>query len=84
MINLSPKRTLSEREIEVIRLMCEELTHKQIADKLCISVRTVDRHRDNILKKTEAKNSIGIAIYAFKNKLVPLTVAFSAMFIDCL
>lgn len=64
------KASLSEREIEVVKLICKELTNKEIADKLCISVRTVDGHRENILKKIHAKNSIGLVMYAFNNGLL--------------
>ncbi|CAN5905082.1 response regulator transcription factor [soil metagenome] len=61
---------LSEREIEVIKLICKEYTNKEIADKLFISVRTVDGHREKILQKTKAKNAVGIVMYAFKNNLL--------------
>lgn len=61
---------LSEREIEIIKLICKEYTNKEIADKLFISVRTVDNHRENILRKINAKNIIGVVMYAIKNKIV--------------
>jgi two-component system, NarL family, response regulator DegU len=61
---------LSEREIEVIRLICKEYTNKEIAEKLFISVRTVDGHREKILQKTKAKNTVGIVMYAVKNNLL--------------
>jgi DNA-binding NarL/FixJ family response regulator len=65
-----PKTNLSDREIEVMRLICKEMTNKEIAVELCISARTVDGHRLNILKKINARNSIGIVIYAVKHKLL--------------
>lgn len=61
---------LSEREIEVVKLICKEFTNKEIAEKLFISVRTVDGHREKILQKTKAKNTVGIVMYAVKNGLV--------------
>ena len=61
---------LSEREIEVIKLICKEYTNKQIGEKLFISVRTVDGHREKILQKTKAKNTVGIVMYAVKNNLL--------------
>ncbi len=61
---------LSEREIEVVKLICKEYTNKEIADKLFISVRTVDGHREKILQKTKAKNTVGIVMYAIKNNLL--------------
>lgn len=64
------KVILSEREIGIIKLICKEQTNREIADTLCISVRTVDWHRENILKKIDAKNTAGIVMYAMKNRLL--------------
>lgn len=58
---------LSDREIDILELICEEKTNNQIADLLCISVRTVEVHRLNLLRKTGAKNVAGLVIYAIKN-----------------
>ncbi len=65
---------LSIREIEVINLICRELTAQEIADKLFISVRTVDGHRNNLLEKTGARNTAGLVIFAIKNNIVDPTV----------
>jgi DNA-binding NarL/FixJ family response regulator len=62
--------SLSKREIEVIRLICREHTNKEIADKLFISPRTVDGHREKILQKTKARNVAGIVMYAVENGLL--------------
>ncbi|MFD2520147.1 response regulator [Emticicia soli] len=61
---------LTEREVEIIRLIAREMSTNQIAEKLFISPATVETHRHNILKKLGAKNSIGIVMYAVNNKLV--------------
>jgi two-component system, NarL family, response regulator DegU len=61
---------LSEKEIVIVNLICKEYTNKEIADKLFISPRTVDTHRENILLKTGAKNTAGIVMYAVKNNLL--------------
>jgi two-component system response regulator DegU len=61
---------LTEREIDVIRLICKEYTNKEIAEKLFISVRTVDGHREKILQKTKAKNTVGIVMFAVKNNML--------------
>lgn len=58
--------TLSEREIEVIKLICRELTTKEISSELFISERTVETHKRSILNKTKTKNSAGIAMYAIR------------------
>lgn len=55
---------LSSREIEILKLICKQCSSTEIAEKLNISPRTVDGHRNNLLLKTESKNIIGLAIYA--------------------
>lgn len=58
---------LSKREVDVLELICDEKSNNEIADKLCISVRTVEVHRQNLLRKTNAKNVAGLVVYAIKN-----------------
>lgn len=62
----------TKREIEVLDLICKQYTTNDIGEKLFISPRTVEGHRNNLLLKTEAKNVAGLVIYALKNKLVSL------------
>ena len=66
------KSRLSKREIEVLCLIAEGLASKDIADKLFISVRTVDTHRSNILHKLELSNTAQLVRFAIKNRLVEL------------
>jgi DNA-binding NarL/FixJ family response regulator len=61
---------LTEREIEIIRLICNELSSQEIAEKLFIAPKTVETHRHNILKKLGLKNTVGLTKYALKNGLV--------------
>ena len=61
---------LSEREIEVLYQICKGLSNQEIADTLCISKRTVDKHRENLLSKTNSKNTAGLVMYAIKNGVV--------------
>jgi DNA-binding NarL/FixJ family response regulator len=61
---------LTERELQIVQLVCKEHTNREIAEKLCLSVRTIDGHRENILEKIKAKNTAGIVMYAIKNGLV--------------
>jgi len=61
---------LTDREIEVIRLICKEYTNKEIATKLYVSPRTVDGHRERIMQKIAAKNVAGIIMYAVKHHLI--------------
>ncbi len=63
---------LTTRELEVLKLICNELTAVEIAEKLFISTRTVDGHRQNLLDKTGARNTAGLVIYAIKHKLLDI------------
>lgn len=64
--------SITERELEVLRLICLGYSNTDIADMLFISHRTVDRHRSNLLEKTNSKNSVALVVYAIKNKLVEI------------
>lgn len=61
---------LSERESEVLYHICKGLSNHEIAAILNISKRTVDKHRENLLSKTQSKNTASLIMYAIKNKLV--------------
>ncbi|MGI9651330.1 response regulator transcription factor [Chryseobacterium sp. RLHN22] len=60
---------LSEREREVVKLICQEFTNHEIAEKLFISPRTVESHRQRAIEKIGAKNTVGIVIYAIVNNI---------------
>lgn len=64
--------TLSNRELEILLEICKGQTNIEIADKLFISKRTVDKHRANILEKTQCKNTANLVVYAIKNGLVEI------------
>lgn len=66
----APITPLTDREIEIIKLVAQELSTNAIADKLFISPGTVETHRHNILRKLGVKNSIGIIKYAVKHGLL--------------
>ena len=57
---------LTTRELEVLQLIIKEFTSSEIADSLCISKKTVDNHRQNLLTKTHSKSTIGLVKYALK------------------
>ncbi len=63
---------LTVREKEVLELICKQQSSSEIADKLCLSARTVDGHRNNLLLKTQSKNVAGLVIFAIQNKIVTL------------
>ncbi|MEO9482889.1 MAG: response regulator transcription factor [Ekhidna sp.] len=58
---------ISPREIEILQLICQELTMKEIGEKLFVSEQTVHTHRKNLMRKTKAKNAVGLVKFAFQN-----------------
>lgn len=63
---------LSDRELEVLKLLVTGLSNKEIADKLFISIHTVVSHRKNISQKTGIKSQAGLTIYAISNKIIQI------------
>lgn len=59
--------SLTAREMEIIKMASQELSSSQIADRLCINVRTVETHRKRIMEKTQSKNFIGVVLFAIKH-----------------
>ncbi len=64
------KITFTEKENEVLRLLCKGLTNSEIADKLFLSIRTVEGYRNKLLQKTDTNNVLNLVIFALRNKLV--------------
>ena len=62
--------SFSDREREIIKLICRQCTAQQIGDQLFLSKRTVEGYRTRIMEKMEAKNTAGVVIFALKNNLV--------------
>lgn len=62
--------SLTEREIEIVKLIAKECSNKQIADQLFISERTVESHRKNIFRKAGAHSVVGVMKYALEHKLL--------------
>lgn len=63
---------LTKREKEILQLICEQFTTAEIAEKLYISPRTVDGHRNNLLAKLGCRNTAGLVVYALQNDIVQL------------
>ncbi len=57
----------TEKELEIIKMICEEHSSREIADKLCLGVRTVEGYREKIQQKMKAKNMAGVVVYAIRN-----------------
>lgn len=60
----------NEREIEVLRLVCQEYSNQEIADKICLSVRTVEGYRARLFEKTRSKNLVGLVIFAVRTGII--------------
>lgn len=63
---------LTKRETEILTLICQGMSNAEISDKLCLSLRTIEGHKSNLLGKTGVKNSISLVMYAMKHNLVDL------------
>ncbi|WP_228458615.1 response regulator transcription factor [Chryseobacterium aureum] len=68
--NLHIREPLTRREMEILKLICDGNSSKDISEKLFISINTVETHRKRILLKLNAKNSVGIVKYAIENHII--------------
>jgi DNA-binding NarL/FixJ family response regulator len=68
--NLTTETVLSDREKEVLTLVCMEFTAAEIAAKMDISSRTVEAIKDRLMERFGVKNSVGLVFYAMKNSLI--------------
>lgn len=66
------KKIASEREIEIIELLSKGLSTKEIADTMCISPRTVESHKKNLIEKFEVKNTLELVCFAIKKNIIQL------------
>lgn len=63
-------RSLTQRELELLKLAASGFSNKEIAEKLFISIKTVDCHKNNIMQKLKLKNTAELVLYAVKNKII--------------
>lgn len=66
-VHKKDKVALTAREVEIVMLACREMSSIEIGDRLCISDRTVEKHRRRIMEKTGCRNFIGVVLFALKN-----------------
>lgn len=66
------EKSLSSREMEVLKLFAHSFTNKEIADKLFISVRTVESHKNNIMRKINLKTTVDMVKFAIRNNIIDL------------
>ncbi|MBN2486546.1 MAG: response regulator transcription factor [Bacteroidales bacterium] len=75
-ISSKPKKEneieLTDRELEILKLICENFTNEQIAEKVNLSYDTVKWHRANIMSKTGCNNAVGLLLFALKSKLIEI------------
>ncbi|MBL4939715.1 MAG: response regulator transcription factor [Lutibacter sp.] len=69
-IKINEAIPLTNRELEIIKLITKEYSSQEIADKLFISIRTVETHRKNLMDKLHTKSVIGLVHYAIQNNLI--------------
>jgi len=69
-LSVSSWQKLSQREREVLKLIAEGYKNKEIAEDLCISLKTVEKHRANLMKKLDLHNAAGLTVYAVERGLV--------------
>ncbi|KXX67123.1 response regulator transcription factor [Flammeovirga sp. SJP92] len=60
---------LTERELEVLHLICKEKTNKEMAEELFVTTRTIEAHKRNLIEKTGCKNVAGLVLYAIERNL---------------
>jgi DNA-binding NarL/FixJ family response regulator len=63
---------LTDREIEFLKYCCTEMSYKEMAEKMFLSVRSIEGYRDNLCMKLDLKNRVGLAMYAIKNQIVTI------------
>jgi len=69
----SAAEQLTKREVEILQLICDQFTTDEIAEKLFLSPKTVNGHRNSLLEKTGAKNVAGLVVYAIRNGIAQVS-----------
>lgn len=62
--------SLKDRELEFLKLVSTELTYKEIADKMCLSFRTIDGYRESLFEKLKVKSRTGLVLFAIREKII--------------
>ncbi|HER08819.1 MAG TPA: response regulator transcription factor [Bacteroides sp.] len=66
---------LTEREQEILELLCQGLNNDRISERIHISPKTIEKHKSSLFQKTDSNNTVNLIIYAFKNGLVKIDAA---------
>ena len=70
--NKANSSRLHAREEAFLKLVCTEMTYKEIADQMCVSPRTIDGYRDDLFEKLDVKSRVGLVLFAIKNGIVKI------------
>ncbi|WP_372639688.1 response regulator [Ancylomarina sp.] len=70
--NEKPEQNLTKREIEIIKLLANDLSNHQVSDELSISLRTVETHRRNLMQKLNLKSAVALVRFAIKHNMIDL------------
>lgn len=70
--NAKEKYDLNDREIEALTLICQGYTNKELADKMFVSIRTIESYKSKLMQKANTKNNAGLIIWAVKNQIVSI------------
>jgi DNA-binding NarL/FixJ family response regulator len=68
----SKEENLSERELEILKLFAEGFLNSEIAEKLFLSIRTIESHKNHILRKLEMKSTVDLVKFAIRNKIIEI------------
>lgn len=66
------KLNLTDREFEILELICKGLSNNEISEKLFLSPKTIESHKSKLFQKTETKNTASLVIYAIKNEIIEI------------
>ncbi|MEQ8910132.1 MAG: response regulator transcription factor [Vicingaceae bacterium] len=69
---LKSSHKLNDQELKFVELACSEYTYQEIADKMCLSIKTIDGYRARLFEKLNVKSRIGIVLYAIRNHLISI------------
>jgi len=69
---INKKLKLNDREKDILHLICNGFTNKEISEKVFLSVKSIERYRTNLLQKTETRNTAHLVMHAIQNKLIEL------------
>lgn len=76
LIKKESKKNLTKRETQVLKLLAESNTVKEVATILGLSHKTVDAHKTNLMRKIEVNNRVGLVIYAIRKRVIKLQTIF--------